>query len=45
MDNEFRFLLYKTEQEDISVDALIQYESIWLTQKAMQSFLTLTNQE
>ena len=35
MDNEFKFLLYKTEQEDISVDALIQDETIWLTQKAM----------
>ena len=35
MDNEFRFLLYKTEQEDVSVDALIRDETIWLTQKAM----------
>ena len=35
MDNGFKFLLYKTEQEDISVDALIQDETIWLTQKAM----------
>lgn len=35
MDNEFNFLLYKTEQEDVSVDALIKDETIWLTQKAM----------
>ena len=35
MDNEFKFLLYKTEQEDVSVDALIKDETIWLTQKAM----------
>lgn len=35
MDNEFKFLLYQTEQEDISVDALIRDETIWLTQKAM----------
>lgn len=35
MDNGFKFLLYKTEQEDISVDALIRDETIWLTQKAM----------
>lgn len=35
MDNEFKFLLYKTEQEDVSVDALIRDETIWLTQKAM----------
>lgn len=35
MNEEFRFLLYKAEQEDISVDALIKDETIWLTQKAM----------
>ncbi len=35
MDNKFKFLLYKTEQEDITVDALIKDETIWLTQKAM----------
>ena len=35
MNEKFRFLLYKVEQEDISVDALIKDETIWLTQKAM----------
>ena len=35
MSNEFRFLLYKAEQEDISIDALVKDETIWLTQKAM----------
>ena len=35
MDKEFRFLLYKVEQEDVSVDALVKDETIWLTQKAM----------
>lgn len=35
MNNEFRFLLYKVEQEDVSVDALVKDETIWLTQKAM----------
>lgn len=35
MNEEFRFLLYKAEQEDVSVDALIKDETIWLTQKAM----------
>ena len=34
MDNEFQFLLYKAEQEDVSVDALVRDETIWLTQKA-----------
>lgn len=35
MNNEFKFLLYKAEKEDVSVDALIKDETIWLTQKAM----------
>lgn len=35
MDKEFKFLLYKAEQEDVSVNALIKDETIWLTQKAM----------
>jgi len=35
MDKEFKFLLYKAEQENISVDALVKDETIWLTQKAM----------
>lgn len=32
---EFSFLIYKTEQEDVSINALIKDETIWLTQKAM----------
>ena len=35
MDKEFKFLLYKAEKEDISVDTLIKDETIWLTPKAM----------
>lgn len=35
MDKEFKFLLYKAEQEDVSVNALVKDETIWLTQKAM----------
>ena len=35
MSNEFNFLLYKAEHEDVSVNALIKDETIWLTQKAM----------
>ena len=35
MNKEFEFLLYKAEQEDISVNALVKDETIWLTQKAM----------
>ena len=32
---EFQFLVYKAEQDDVTVNALIQDETIWLTQKAM----------
>ncbi len=32
---EFQFLVYKAEQDDVSINALIQDETIWLTQKAM----------
>ena len=35
MENEFQFLLYQSVEEDISVNALIRDETIWLTQKAM----------
>lgn len=35
MENEFQFLLYRAEDEDVSVNALIKDETIWLTQKAM----------
>ena len=33
--NQFRFLLYRAEAEDVSVNALVKDETIWLTQKAM----------
>jgi hypothetical protein len=35
MDNQFQFLMYKTETEDVSVNALVRDDTIWLTQKAM----------
>ena len=41
MNNEFRFLLYKVEQEDVSVDALVKDETIWLTQKAMAELFAI----
>lgn len=43
MNEEFRFLLYKAEQEDISVNALIKDETIWLTQKAMAELFDCTS--
>lgn len=35
MRNEFEFMLYKIDDENVSVNALIKNETIWLTQKAM----------
>lgn len=34
-EKQFEFLLYQSAEEDISVNAMIEDESIWLTQKAM----------
>ncbi len=34
-DKEMQFLLYQAETEQVSVNALIQEDTIWLTQKAM----------
>jgi len=35
MKNEFQFLIYQTIDEQVSVNAIIKDETIWLTQKAM----------
>ena len=35
MDNTFRFLMYRAADQDISINAVIRDETIWLTQKAM----------
>lgn len=35
MNQEFQFLMYKAADEDVSVNAVIKDETIWLTQKAM----------
>lgn len=35
MDNEFQFLIYRSAEENVSVDAVVKDETIWLTQKAM----------
>lgn len=39
MDNQFRFLIYKAAAEDVSVDALIRDDTIWLTQKAIEDIM------
>ncbi|MDU1598122.1 virulence RhuM family protein [Peptostreptococcus anaerobius] len=35
MENDFNFLVYQTAEENVSVNALVKAETIWLTQKAM----------
>ena len=35
MEKDFRFLMYNSEDEDISVNAVVKGESVWLTQKGM----------
>ena len=35
MSKDFQFLIYRSALEDVVVDAMIQDETIWLTQKAM----------
>ncbi len=35
IQNQFNFMLYRAADEDISVNALIKDDTIWLTQKAM----------
>lgn len=35
MESNFNFLVYQTAQENVSVNALVKDETIWLTQKAM----------
>ena len=35
MDREFQFLMYRSADEDVTVNAVIKDETIWLTQNAM----------
>ena len=34
-NKEFQYLLYKSADEEVKVNAIIKDETIWLTQKAM----------
>ncbi len=40
---QFQFLLYRAEAEDVSVNALVKDETIWLTQKAMAELFGIDN--
>ena len=35
MESNFQFLIYRSAEEDISVDAIVKDESIWLSQQGM----------
>lgn len=35
MSKDFNFLVYTSAEEDVSINALIKYDTIWLTQKGM----------
>lgn len=35
MSSEFQFLIYQSADEDVSINAVIRDETIWLTQKSM----------
>lgn len=35
MNSDFRFLMYNAPDEDISINAIVKDESVWLTQKGM----------
>ena len=35
MENNFQFLIYRSAEEDVSVDAIVKDESIWLSQQGM----------
>ena len=35
MENNFQFLVYRSAEEDVSVDAFIKEDTVWLTQRGM----------
>ena len=42
MSKELQFLMYNTPEENVSVNAVIKDETIWLTQKAMAELFDCT---
>lgn len=42
MNNEFNFLIYRSAEDNISVNAVIKDDTIWLTQKAMAELFGCT---
>lgn len=43
MSQEFQFLMYRAADEDVSVNAVIKDETIWLTQRAMAELFDCSN--
>ena len=35
MENSFQYLIYRSAEEDVSVDAFVKDDTVWLTQKGM----------
>lgn len=42
MNQEFQFLMYRATDKDISVNAVVKDETVWLTQKAMAELFDCT---
>ena len=42
MNREFQFLIYRSADEDSSVNAIVKDETVWLTQKAMSELFDCT---
>lgn len=43
MENNFRFLMYRAEDANVSVNAVVKDESVWLTQKGMAELFACTS--
>lgn len=43
MNSELKFLIYNTPEEDVSINAVVKEETIWLTQKAMAELFECTS--
>ena len=39
MEKNFQFLIYRSAEEDVSVNAIVKDESIWLSQQGMAELL------
>ena len=43
MANDFRFLMYNSAEEDVSINAVVKDESVWLSQKGMAELFGCSN--